>query len=82
MTNNSNEVDIIDLAKKAKAKGIDTPERVSQRILAIIARNHNYIERRKAQGIRNGYNDLVSEDNEALAMAVVLFDSLAGLQGD
>jgi hypothetical protein len=69
-------VDIIALAAKAKARGYDSPERIVARQTRIIERNKRYVSRPYRAG--RAYNEVVDEDSEAIAAAIVLIESLDG----
>lgn len=74
--NNDNGVDIIALARAAKAKGYGDPQRLAERLQAIIERNADYLAYRARRGRTGAYNEVAREDNEMLAMAVVLLESV------
>lgn len=69
-------VDVMALAKRARAKGFATPEQIRARLLAIIARNERYLEYRACHGRGGAYSDLVAEDNEVLGLAVIALNGL------
>jgi len=69
------DINVIALATRAKAKGNDDPSRIARRLLEIIARNSAYIKGREEQGRDNAFDTLLHEDNEFLAMCIVLIES-------
>lgn len=69
---NPEDIDVLTLARKAKAKKNSDPEQIVQRLLAIIARNTDYVA---GKNYHSAYSDLVAEDNEFLAAAIVLIES-------
>lgn len=68
--------DILALAKAGQAKGYNDPQRLIERFEAIIARNGAYLARRANRGVRTPTDEALSEDNEALAMAIVMLESM------
>ena len=70
------DIDIIALAARAKAHGYDSPEKIIANLEQIIRRNAAYVSRPYRKG--RSYNEVVEEDNECLAAAIVLIESLEG----
>ena len=68
-------VDVLSLATQAKAKGNDDSERITRRLTEIIARNQGYTAGREQQSRDNAFDATLREDNEFLAMAIVLIES-------
>ena len=73
---NSEDLDIIALARAAKAKGYDDPSRLAKYLEAVIRRNVDYLAYRRNAGRRGAYNEVVAQDNEVLAMVVVWLESV------
>jgi hypothetical protein len=67
--------DILALATAAQAKGFDDVSRLVKRLEATIVRNQAYLDRRARRGTHTPTDDAMSEDNEAIAMAIVLLES-------
>jgi hypothetical protein len=72
----SDKVDIIALAAAAQAKGYNVPSRLVERLGQTIVHNQAYLARRAARGARTSTDIRMEEDNEVLAMAIVLLDSI------
>src|SRR5262249_10852926 len=70
--------DIIALAAKAKARGVDDPAKVVIALEAIISGNDNYLAYRRRRSAITAYVDQTARDNEDLAMAIVIIESLSG----
>ena len=71
----TDKVDIMSLVTAAKRKGYDDPQRLVDRLGQTIARNQVYLARRAKRGTRTPTDIAMEEDNEALAMAIVILDS-------
>ncbi len=70
------QIDIIDLAKAAHARGLNMPEGVAAHLEHLIARNVAYLERRRHNGQATGFDIRVKDDNEALAVAVIYLEGM------
>lgn len=66
--------DILALARAAHARGYTTAKVVA-RLEHVMAHNAVYLARRRARGWHTAYDDAVIEDNEVLALAIVLLES-------
>lgn len=70
------QIDIIDLAKAAHARGLNTPEGVAAHLEQLIARNAAYLERRRRNGQSTNFDIQVRDDNEALAVSVIYLEGM------
>lgn len=70
-------LDIIGLARQAKAAGIDSPAQIIEEMEAMIADNMDYLNRpyRRSKPLR--FNAVVEHRNRVLGAAIVLIKSLA-----
>lgn len=73
------QIDIIELAKAAHARGLNTPEGVAAHLEQLIARNTAYLERRRHNGQSTSFDIAVRDDNEALAVAVIYLEGIGDL---
>lgn len=78
----TDKVDVMSLVKAAKRKGFDDRARLVERLGATIAQNQNYLARRAARGTRTPTDVRMEEDNEVIAMAIVLLDSFEPTKED
>jgi hypothetical protein len=67
-------INIMNLAAEAKRKGYSDPDRLIERLNTIIKRNARYTARPYRQG--RGFNEVIEEDNQALAYLVVLLQTM------
>lgn len=68
--------DIIALARAAKAKGYDDTQKIAKRLEQIVHRNAAYTERRAQRGTHTATDEALCEDNEVLAMAITILESI------
>lgn len=73
----ADDIDIIALARQAKAAGIDTPVDIIEELEAMIRDNKDYLERPYRRGKPLRFNAVVEHRTKALAAAIVLIESLA-----
>ena len=69
-------IDIIELAKAAHARGLNTPSGVAAHLERLIERNTVYLERRRRNGQSGRFDIQMADDNEALAVAIILLEGI------
>jgi hypothetical protein len=72
----SDTVDVLALALAAKAKGYDAPDELVKRLEGVIKRQQDYVRGREIRRRTTSIDEVIKEDNEAIAMAIVLIESI------
>ena len=70
-------VDILALARAARARDISAAEQIVAGLEAHLRHNEDYLARRRRRGWQTDYDRQLSEDDQVIALAIVMLESLA-----